>query len=303
MRVVHVALVAIEMAATAETLPAVSSYVHQHPWLDRELPAPVRAKLMLANMTLDEKIEMLHGPRGPGVPGGPMPCCECKPGGSSTEQVTKAHCVPVFPDNATACAAVEKHGDMSNSKACDDVGKSGKWCSFYSPKCAYTGNVLGNPRLKIPPMHMNDGPQGFRESVYPGTSTQFPSGLAVAASWDVDVMDAWGSAMGEEFFAKGANVQLGPGLCLARVPNNGRNFEYISGEDPHLGYTLAGPVVRGIQRHKVIANAKHWVHNNQETNRHFVTSVVDERTRHELYYRPFAGAIDAGVGSVMCRSV
>ena len=53
--------------------------------------------------------------------------------------------------------------------------------------------------------------------------------------------------MGDEFARKGANVQLGPGLCIARLPWNGRNFEYLSGEDPHLGASLAGSVVRGIQ--------------------------------------------------------
>eukprot|EP01052_Picozoa_sp_SAG31_P008457 SAG31_NODE_427_length_15813_cov_13.679649_19_plen_178_part_00 len=98
------------------------------------------------------------------------------------------------------------------------------------PACAYTGNVAANNRLGIPPLHLNDGPQGFRENTHPGTTTQFPSGLAVAASWDVASMEAWGRAMGAEFFAKGANVQLGPGVCLARVPNDGRNFEYLSGE-------------------------------------------------------------------------
>jgi beta-glucosidase-like glycosyl hydrolase len=69
--------------------------------------------------------------------------------------------------------------------------------------------------------------------------------------------------MGKEFHAKGANVQLGPGLCLARVPRNGRNFEYLSGEDPYLGYTLVQPVINGIQSQKVVANAKHYAMNNQ----------------------------------------
>ena len=69
--------------------------------------------------------------------------------------------------------------------------------------------------------------QGFRENVYPGTTTQFPSGLAVAASWDEKQMEMWGSAMGSEFFAKGANIALGPGVCLARLPTDGRNFEYL----------------------------------------------------------------------------
>ena len=108
---------------------------------------------------------------------------------------------------------------------------------------------------------MHIGPQGFRDNIYPGTTTQFPSGLAVAASWDVASMGAWGHAMGAEFFGKGANVQLGPGLCLARLPNDGRNFEYLSGEDPFLGFTLVQPVIAGIQANKVIANAKvcRWV--------------------------------------------
>eukprot|EP01051_Picozoa_sp_SAG22_P005736 SAG22_NODE_350_length_11853_cov_3.693211_12_plen_662_part_00 len=169
-----------------------------------------------------------------------------------------------------------------------------------SPLCAYTGNVAPNAHLGIPPINMNDGPQGFRESIYPGTTTAWPSGLTVAASWDVVAMGQWGDGMGKEFFAKGANVQLGPGVCIARVPRAGRNFEYLSGEDPFLGYTLVGPVVKGIQAHNVVANAKHYVQNNQETNRGSVDEIVDERTRFEIYYPVFEGAAKAGVGSVMC---
>jgi beta-glucosidase len=67
----------------------------------------------------------------------------------------------------------------------------------------------------------------------------------------------------QEFWGKGANVQLGPGVNVARVPRNGRNFEYMSGEDPYLGYTLVQPAVQGIQSQGVIADAKHYVLNNQ----------------------------------------
>ena len=74
----------------------------------------------------------------------------------------------------------------------------------------------------------------------------------------------------------------------------------MSGGDPYLGYTMVQPAVKGIQSQKVIANAKHWVHNNQEENRDKVSANIDERTRFELYYEPFQGAIDAGVGSFMC---
>ncbi len=113
-------------------------------------------------------------------------------------------------------------------------------------------------------------------------------------------MQLWGQAMGDEFYRKGANILLGPGLNLARVPLNGRNFEYLSGEDPYLGYQLVQPLVKGIQSTGVIANAKHWIENNQEIDRLEVSANVDERTRHELYYQPFYGAVEAGVGSFMC---
>jgi len=147
---------------------------------------------------------------------------------------------------------------------------------------------------------MNDGPQGFRDNNHPQTTTAWPSGLTMAASWDTEAMFEWGKGMGKEFFEKGSNVQLGPGLCVARVPRNGRNFEYLSGEDPYLGYKLVQPVIKGIQSQKVVANAKHYILNNQETNRMGVSAETDERTRFEMYYPPFEGAIEADVGSFMC---
>merc|ERR1719377_430782 len=109
----------------------------------------------------------------------------------------------------------------------------------------------------------------------------------MAASWDRDAVREWGQGMGNEFFGKGANVQLGPGLCVARVPRNGRNFEYLSGEDPFLGAQLVQPAIRGIQSKKVVANAKHYILNNQETQRGSVSAEADERTRFEMYYPPF----------------
>jgi beta-glucosidase len=164
----------------------------------------------------------------------------------------------------------------------------------------YVGNVIANTRLGIPSLNLNDGPQGFRDDAHVGTTTQWPSGLTVAATWDVDAMFAWGDGMGEEFVGKGANVQLGPGINVARVPLNGRNFEYLSGEDPFLGATLVQPVIKGIQGNGVIANMKHYINNNQETNRGNVSANVDERTRMEMYSTAFGGAVEAGVLSVMC---
>lgn len=71
----------------------------------------------------------------------------------------------------------------------------------------------------------------------------------------------------QEFYDMGANVQLGPGACVARIPRNGRNFEYVSGEDPFLGFNMVKATVSGIQSQGVVANVKHYVNNNQETNR------------------------------------
>lgn len=167
----------------------------------------------------------------------------------------------------------------------------------------YTGTIAGNERLGIPTILMQDGPQGFRthESVggY-GTTTQWPSALTVAASWDVKLLNKWATAMGEEFRDKGANVALGPGMGIARVPTAGRNFEYLCGEDPSFCGPLVEAVVSGIQKTGVIANAKHFINNEIENDRQQVSSNVDERTRFELYYPPFEAAAKAGVLSVMC---
>lgn len=233
-------------AVLASMCTAPAQGLVQGPWSDKSLDPDSRAQTLVSNMTLDEKLLMLHGP--------------------------------------------------TNGNDDDDWAES---CNF-SAVCAYVGNVAANARLDIPPITMNDGPQGFRDDLHPGTTTAWPSGLTMAASWDYDALRDWGDGMGKEFYAKGANVQLGPGLCVARVPRNGRNFEYMSGEDPFLGYYLVQPVIAGIQQNKVVANAKHWILNNEEHNRQAISDDADERTRFEMYYPPFMGAIQAGVGSVMC---
>ena len=143
----------------------------------------------------------------------------------------------------------------------------------------YIGMVETSQRLGMPWLRLNDGPQGYNDYMkHPGTTTNWPSGLTIGATFDRQMARLWGEVMGKEFAGKGANVQLGPGLCLARLPLNGRNFEYMSGEDPLLGFAMVQPAVRGIQSQGVIANAKHFINNNQETNRTTVSAEVDERT-------------------------
>jgi beta-glucosidase len=177
-----------------------------------------------------------------------------------------------------------------------------KIAMLHGKKGTYIGNIPGNERLGIPPVYMNDGPQGFRTTPTtgpPGSTTAWPSALTAAASWDTNLVYRWAAAVGVEFKGKGADIDLAPGMNLARVPRNGRNFEYC-GEDPILCAQVASAIVRGIQDQGVMATAKHWVNNEQETNRKSSSSDVDERTRYELYYPPFAACIEAGVLTVMC---
>eukprot|EP01052_Picozoa_sp_SAG31_P041709 SAG31_NODE_6400_length_2034_cov_1.327649_2_plen_130_part_00 len=95
--------------------------------------------------------------------------------------------------------------------------------------------------------------------------------------------------MGTEFWTKGTNIQEGPGANIARCELNGRTFEYISGEDPVLGGTLVKPLVNGIQQH-VMSITKHYIMNNQETDRSGVNEIIDEQTLMELYSPAFGAA-------------
>merc|ERR1719453_2785621 len=104
-------------------------------------------------------------------------------------------------------------------------------------------------------------------NIHWGTTTAWPSVLAYGQTWDTELIEQWGKSMGKEFKDKGAGVQLGPGLNLMRNGVNGRDFEYLSGEDPFIGASLVGPLVTGIQSNGVMANMKHFVNNNQETHR------------------------------------
>ena len=164
----------------------------------------------------------------------------------------------------------------------------------------YTGATAANAALGIPALQLNDGRQGFRPNDGNRGQTAFPCELAVAATFDTGMFRAFGAAMGAEFAGKGANVVLAPMLILARVPQSGRVFESC-GEDPELGYAFAKAHIMGAQSNVgVISNADDFVLNNQETARVSISAVADERTRFEIYYRAYKGAIDGGAGSFMC---
>jgi len=169
-------------------------------------------------------------------------------------------------------------------------------------KWYYVGNTAPIPRLGIPSLNMQDAADGFRTywTDLVGTVTCWPSLLSLAATWDPDAVRSFAVALGKEFRGKGANAILGPSVNVHRVARNGRNFEYLSGEDPYLGAKLTRAYVQGAQSQRLIAVVKHWVMNEQETNRGQESSVVDEKTAWELYYPPFEAAVDAGVDAVMC---
>ncbi|KAK1831265.1 putative glycoside hydrolase [Podospora conica] len=159
------------------------------------------------------------------------------------------------------------------------------------------GNTGSVPRLGFRGFCLQDGPLGIR---FTDQNSAFPSGMNAGATFSRRLMRLRGEAMGEEFYGKGIDVQLGPAAGpLGRVPQGGRNWEGFS-PDPYLTGVGMAETIQGIQSRGVIACAKHWILNEQETYREKVSVTVDDRTMHELYMWPFADAVRAGVGSVMC---
>src|ERR1700745_1694483 len=153
-------------------------------------------------------------------------------------------------------------------------------------------NVAVNPQI-----FQTDGPLGVRRNE---PSVRFPSGLLLAATWNRDLAHDQGVSMGREARARGYFSILGPGMDFYRVPMGGRNFEYMTGEDPFLGAQLNPSEIQGIQAQGVWACAKHYVCNDEEENRTNVHIIVDERTLREIYLPPFEAAVKVGhVATVM----
>src|ERR1700720_512843 len=151
-------------------------------------------------------------------------------------------------------------------------------------------------RLGIPALKISDGPMGVHDY---GLTTANPAGIALGASWDVDLAERFGTAMGKDARARGVNFILGPGMNIYRAPMNGRNFEYF-GEDPFLASRMAVSVIRGIQGQRVIATAKHFAGNNSEFARMTLSSDIDERTLREIYLPAFEASVkEVHVGAVM----
>ncbi|KAJ5560452.1 hypothetical protein N7513_002851 [Penicillium frequentans] len=170
-----------------------------------------------------------------------------------------------------------------------------------------SGNSGGAPRLGFPGICLQDAGNGVR-----GTDmvNGYPSGVHVGAAWNRELSYQRASHMGAEFKKKGVNVALGPVVGPSgRIARGGRNWEGFS-NDPYLGGALAGETVTGLQEN-VIACVKHFITNEQETNRNppsllvgsynqSYSSNIDDKTMHEQYLWAFQDTVKAGAGSIMC---
>jgi len=167
----------------------------------------------------------------------------------------------------------------------------------------------GIDRVGIPSIYLTDGPHGVRKQAQGGDhlgigdsvpATCFPPAVALGSSWDAELLERVGAALGEEAKAEGVGVLLGPGINIKRSPLCGRNFEYLS-EDPILSGRLGASLVRGLQSQGVGASLKHFAANNQETDRLRVSADVDERPLREIYLRGFQHVVQhAAPWTVMC---
>jgi beta-glucosidase len=215
------------------------------PWMDTKLSAEERAELVLKQLTLDEKLALLHGNGMAHVPQWQMPLTHLSNGGA--------------------------------------------------------GYVEGVNRLGIPPLFISDAAYGVRDSGANGRySTAMPSNLGAASSWDLESACKYGEVIGRELRAQGFNMTLGGGVNLAREPRNGRTFEY-AGEDPLLAGSFVGNLMKCEQAQHVVGDIKHYVMNDQETARNFLSADISKRAMQESDLLAFQIAISvANPGAVMC---
>ncbi len=163
---------------------------------------------------------------------------------------------------------------------------------------SYENINAGVPRLCIPSLAVQDGPQGL---AYGDTNvTQLPSPLGIAATFNTATARAYGVVEGSEARGQGIDAIQGPTLNIDRVPESGRSYEGY-GEDPVLVSAMGVADIDGIQSTGTMAMAKHFAVYNQETDRGVLDDQVSERALHELYLPPFKAAVSqAHVSSVMC---
>jgi beta-glucosidase len=164
-------------------------------------------------------------------------------------------------------------------------------------------------RLGVPSIMMTDGPHGLRKQADSADhlglnasvpATCFPSAVSLASSWDRELIQKVGTALGEECQAEDVAIILGPGANIKRSPLCGRNFEYFS-EDPYLSSEMAASHIAGVQSQGIGTSLKHFAVNNQEHRRMTVDAIVDERALREIYLASFEEAVKkSDPWTVMC---
>ncbi|KAA8634208.1 hypothetical protein SMACR_06603 [Sordaria macrospora] len=166
-----------------------------------------------------------------------------------------------------------------------------------------SGFIRPISRVGFPGMCLSDAGNGLRNTDF---VSSWPSGLHVGASWNKSLAHQRGTGMGREFKKKGVNVLLGPVVGpMGRVVLSGRNWEGFS-SDPYLAGALVYETVDAVQDVGVITSVKHYITNEQESNRmpangmESLSSNIDDKTMHEFYLWPFQDSLRAGTGNIMC---
>ena len=181
-----------------------------------------------------------------------------------------------------------------------------KVCLLSGHKSWHTNKVT---RVGLPSIFLTDGPHGLRKKKegdkvaglgQTELSTCFPAACTTGSSWNKELLYEMGVAMGEECRHYNVNLILGPAVNIKRNPLCGRNFEYFS-EDPLIAGVLGTKLTRGIEDMGVGTSVKHFACNNNEENRYFGDSIVDDRAYREIYLKVFEPIIKEGrPQTVMC---
>ena len=153
-------------------------------------------------------------------------------------------------------------------------------------------HTVGIERLGVPSIKVTDGPNGARGGDFGGGvgSACFPVGICLGSTWNTELIERVGQALGEEVKSKSAHILLAPTVNIHRSPLNGRNFECYS-EDPYLTARIAAAYIKGVQKQGVGACIKHFVCNDSEFERRSISSEVGERALREIYLPPFKTAV------------